>query len=181
MRGRQSEHRSHVFAGDLVEHPQRNDRTLQLSEVIEAPDHEREILRLSDQLVDRQRLSGEKGEGLIARIMWARDLVPAAAIPRVIPHQNREQLDRIIVRFDQLPGLWQQEKAMECVLNAVERLLLAQPFSPSQAVESFKKPRLSSSRRNAIVFWSRYSADGSRRLGQLNACSCHSKPSRVAW
>ncbi len=88
MRGRQSEHRSHVFAGDLVQHPQRKDRTLQRPEVIEAPEHERKILRLSDQLVDRRRLSGEKGEGLIARIMWARDHVPAASIPRVVPHQN---------------------------------------------------------------------------------------------
>jgi hypothetical protein len=34
--------------------------------VIEAADHERKILRLSYQLVDRQRLGGEKGEGLIA-------------------------------------------------------------------------------------------------------------------
>ena len=88
MRGRQSEHRSHVFAGDLVQHPQRNDRTLQLPEVIEAPDHERKLLRLSYQPVDRQRLSGEKGEGLIARIMWARGLVSAASIPRVVPHQH---------------------------------------------------------------------------------------------
>jgi hypothetical protein len=90
MRGRQFEHCRHVFAGDLVQHPQRNDRTLQLPEVIEAPDHERKILRLRDQLVGRQRLSGEKGEGFIARIMWARELVPAAAIPSVVPHQNRE-------------------------------------------------------------------------------------------
>ena len=90
MRGRQSEHRSHVFAGDLVQHPQRHDRTLQLPEVIEAPDHERKILRLSYQLVDGRRFSREKGEGLIARIMWARDLVPAASIPCVVPHQNRE-------------------------------------------------------------------------------------------
>lgn len=88
MRGRQSEHRSHVFAGDLVQHPQRHDRALQLPEVIEAPDHERKTLRLRYQLVDRQRLSGENGEGLIARIMRARDLVPATSIPRVVPHQN---------------------------------------------------------------------------------------------
>jgi hypothetical protein len=90
MRGRQSEHRRHVFAGDLVQHPQRNDRTLQLAEVIEAPDHEGKILRLSDQLVDGRRLGGEKGEGLIARIMWARELVSATTIPRVVPHQNRK-------------------------------------------------------------------------------------------
>jgi len=134
MRGRQSEHRRHVFAGDLVQHPQRNDRTLQLPEVIEAPDHERKLLRLSDQFVDRWRLSGEKGERFIARIMRARDLVPAAAIPCVVPHQNREELDRIIVRFDQLPGLWQQEERLERVLNAVERILFPQPFSPRQAV-----------------------------------------------
>jgi hypothetical protein len=88
MRGRQSEHRRHVFASDLVQHPQRNDRTLQLPEVIEAPDHQRKILRLSYQLVDRQCLSGENGEGLIVRIMWSRDLVPTASIPRVVPHQN---------------------------------------------------------------------------------------------
>jgi hypothetical protein len=88
MRGRQSEHRSHVFAGDVVQHPQRYDGTLQLSEVIEASDHERKILRLSYQLVGRRRLSGEKGEGLIARIMRARDLVPAASVPRVVPHQH---------------------------------------------------------------------------------------------
>jgi hypothetical protein len=88
MRGWQSEQCSHVFAGDLVQHPQRNDRTLQLPEVIEASDHERKILRLSDQLVDRRRLNGETGESLIARVMWARDLVPAASIPRVVPHQN---------------------------------------------------------------------------------------------
>jgi hypothetical protein len=61
VRGKQSEHRSHVLAGDLVQHPQRNDRTLQLPEVIEAPDHEGEILRLSYQLVERQLLGGEKG------------------------------------------------------------------------------------------------------------------------
>ena len=100
MRGRQSEHLGHVFAGDVVQHSQRYDRTLQLPEVIEAPDHERKILRLSYQLVDRQRLAGEKGEGLIARIMWTSDLVPAASIPRVVPHQRREKLDRVIVRFD---------------------------------------------------------------------------------
>src|SRR5215831_14165522 len=75
MRGRQSEHRRHVFAGGLVQDPQRNDGTLELPEVIDAPDHEREILRLSYQLVDRWRLSAEKGEGLISRIMWARQLV----------------------------------------------------------------------------------------------------------
>jgi hypothetical protein len=34
--------------------------------MIEAPDHEGEVLRLSDQRVDGQRLRGEKGEGLIA-------------------------------------------------------------------------------------------------------------------
>ena len=109
MRGRQSEHRRHVFAGDLVQHPQRRDRPLQLPEVIEASDHERKILGLSDQLVDRRRISSEKGEGLTVRIVWARDLVPAASIPRVVPHQNREELDRIIVRLDQLPGLGQQD------------------------------------------------------------------------
>jgi hypothetical protein len=136
MRGRQFEHRRHVFAGDLVQHPQRNDRTLQLPEVIEAPDHERELLRLSDQLVDRRRLSGEKGESFIARIMRACDLVPPASIPCVVPHQNREKLDRIIVRFDQLPSLWQQQESLESVLNAIERILFSQPFSPGQAVES---------------------------------------------
>jgi hypothetical protein len=125
MRGRQFEHRRHVFASDLVQHPQRNDCTLQLPEVIEAPDHERKILRLGDQLVDRQRVSSEKGEGFIARIMWARDLVPAASIPCVVPHQNREELDRIIIRFDQLPGLWQQEESLERVLNTVERILFS--------------------------------------------------------
>jgi hypothetical protein len=113
MRGRQSEHFSDVFAGDLVQHPQRNDRTLHLPEGIEAPNHEREILRLGYQLVDRLRVSGEEGEGLVARIMGVRDRVPAASIPRVVPHQSREQLDRIIVRSDQLPGLGQQKKSME--------------------------------------------------------------------
>jgi hypothetical protein len=88
MRGRHSEHRGHVFAGNLVQHPQRNNRTLQLSEVIDAPHHEGEFLRLSDQLVDRPRLGGEKREVLIARIVGARDLVPAASIPRVVPHQH---------------------------------------------------------------------------------------------
>ncbi len=90
MRGRQFEHRRHVFAGDLVQHPQRNDRTLQLPEVIEAPDHERKTLRLSYQLVDRQRLSGEKDEGLIVCIMWARELVsaePVAALIRLAGHK----------------------------------------------------------------------------------------------
>ena len=58
--------------------------------VIEAPDHERTIRRLSDQRVDGHRLSGENGEGVIARIMWARDLVPAAPLPRVVPYQHRE-------------------------------------------------------------------------------------------
>jgi hypothetical protein len=136
MRGRQLEHRRHVFAGDLVQHPQRNDRTLQLPEVIEAPDHERKLLRLRDQLVDRLGLGGEKGEGLIARIMGARDRVPAASIPGVVSHQNREELERIIVRFDQLPSLWQQQERLERVLNAVERILFSQPFPPGQAVES---------------------------------------------
>jgi len=75
MRGRQFEHRRHVFAADLVEHPERHDRTLHLSEVIEAPDHERVLLRLRDQLVDRLGIGREKGEGFIARIVWARDLV----------------------------------------------------------------------------------------------------------
>ena len=88
MRGRKFEHRRHVFAGDLVQHPQRNDRTLQLPEVIEASDHERKVLRLRDQLVDRLRVSSEKGKSFIARIMWARDLVPAASISCVVPHQN---------------------------------------------------------------------------------------------
>ncbi len=88
MRGRQSEHRPHVFAGDLVQHPQRNDRALQLPEVIEAPDHERKVLRLNDQLVDRLGVSREEGEGFIAGIMWARDLMLPASIPCVIPHQN---------------------------------------------------------------------------------------------
>jgi hypothetical protein len=105
VRGRQAEHHRHVLAGDLVQHPQRHDRTLQLPEVIEAPDHERKVLRLSYQLVDRQRLGAEKGEGLIAGIVWARDLMPAASIPRVVSRQDREQLDRILVRFDELPGL----------------------------------------------------------------------------
>jgi len=88
VRGRQLEHRSDLFAGDLVQHPQGHDSALQLPQVIEAPDHERKLLRLRDQLVDRRRLGGEEGEGLITRIMWARDVVPATAIPRVIPHQN---------------------------------------------------------------------------------------------
>ena len=173
MRGRQSEHRSHVFAGDLVQHPQRNDRTLQLPEVIEATDHESKLLRLSYQLVGRQRLSREQGESFITRIVRARDLVPAASIPCVVPHQNREKLDRIIVRFDQLPGLWQQEKSLERVLNAVERILFAQPFSPGQAVESssvrmhesshpFKKPRLSFTRRSTAAVYSRRSPGGGR-------------------
>jgi hypothetical protein len=57
-----------IGAPSTVKHPRRRDRTLQLPEVIEAPDHERKTLRLRDQLVDRQRFSGENGEGLIARI-----------------------------------------------------------------------------------------------------------------
>jgi len=184
MRGRQSEHRRHVFAGDLVQHPQRNDRTLQLPEMIEASDHECKILRLGDQLVDGRRLSAEKGEGLIARIMWASNRVPAASVARMVPHQNREELDRVIVRFDQLPGLWQHEERMERVLNAVERILFSQPFSPGQAVESspvgmhesshpFEKPRPSSTRRGAIVFRSRHSPGGGRRLGHLIDCCRH--------
>jgi hypothetical protein len=188
MRGRQFEHRRHVFAGNLVQHPQRNDRTLQLPEMIEAPDHERKVLRLSDQLVDGRRLSGEKGEGFLTRLMWARDLVPAASIPCVIPDQNREESDRIIVRFDQLPGLWQQEESLERVLNGVERILFSQPFSPRQAVESspvgmhesshpFKKPRLRFARRTTTVFSSRPSRGGGRRLGHLSATGCHSQPS----
>jgi hypothetical protein len=101
VRGRQAEHHRYVFAGDHVQHPQRHDRTLQLPEVIEAPDHERKVLRLY-QPVDRQRLGAEKGEGLIARIVWARDLVPAASIPRVVSGEDREQLDRILVMAGEL-------------------------------------------------------------------------------
>jgi hypothetical protein len=37
--------------------------------MIEAPDHERKVLSLSDQLVDGRCLSGEQGEGITARIM----------------------------------------------------------------------------------------------------------------
>src|SRR5262249_6596889 len=159
-------------AGDLVQHPQGDDGTLQLSEVIEAPDHERELLCLSDQLVDRRRLGGQKSEGLIARLVWARDLVPAASISRVVSHQNREELDRIIVRFDESPGLWQRQESMERVLNAVERILCSQPFSPGQAVESslvcvhessnpVEKPR---TRRGATVFRSRHPPGGGGHL-----------------
>ena len=135
MRGRQPEHRRHILAGDLVQHPQRHDGTLELSEVIETPDHERKVLRLRDQLVGRRRLGGKKRDSLIARIMGARELVPAAPIPRVVAHQNRQELDRIIVRFHELPRLREHEERVERVLNAVERILFSQPFSPGQAVE----------------------------------------------
>jgi hypothetical protein len=37
VRGRSPSIAATSFAGDLVQHPQRNDRTLQLPEVIEAP------------------------------------------------------------------------------------------------------------------------------------------------
>jgi hypothetical protein len=126
MRGRQPEHRRHVFARDLVQHPQGDDRTLQLPEGFEAPDHEREVLRLRNQLVRGRILGGEIGERLVARRVRARDRVPAASIARVVPHQSREQPERIDVRFDQLPGLWQQEERVERVLNGIERVLL--PF-----------------------------------------------------
>src|SRR5574342_100785 len=80
---------------------------------------------------------------------------------------------------------------MERVLNAVERILFSQPFSPRQTVESssvrvhessntFKKPRPSPAGRSATVFCSRHSPDADRRLGHLTACPCHSEPSRVA-
>ena len=81
MRRRQSEHRAHVFTGHLVQHPQGDDGTLQLAEVIDAPGHERKILGLSYQLVGRRRPVSEKGDALIARIVWARNRVPAAAVP----------------------------------------------------------------------------------------------------
>jgi hypothetical protein len=84
MRGRQFERRRHVFAGDLVQHPQSHHRALQLPESFEAADHERKVLRLSDQIVGGKLLCGDLGEGLIARLMRARDLVPAAPIPRVV-------------------------------------------------------------------------------------------------
>jgi hypothetical protein len=97
--------------------------------------------------------------------MRASDLVPAAAIPRVVPHQSREQLDRIIARFDQLPSLWQQEEGMERVLNAVESILFSQPLSPGQAVEPapvgmhessnpLEKPRRRATRPSATIFCS---------------------------
>jgi hypothetical protein len=135
VRGWQFEHRRHVLARNFVQHPQRNDRPLQLPEVIEAPHHERKVLRLRDQLVDGQRLGGENVEGLIARIMGARDRVSAASIPRVVSNQNRQQLERILVRLDQLPSLWQHEERVERVLNGIERILFSQSLSPRQAVE----------------------------------------------
>jgi hypothetical protein len=64
MRGRQSEHPRHVLRRRFPSSI-RSDTTatLQLPQMIEAPDHEREVLRLSDQLVDRQRVRGEQPRG----------------------------------------------------------------------------------------------------------------------
>ena len=179
MGGRQSEHRSHVFTGGLVEHPQGNDRTLQLPEMIQASDHERKTLSLDDQFVDRLYVSGEKGKGLVAGIMWACDLVPAASIPRVVANQNREQLDRIRVRFNQLSGLRQQEEGMERVLNRIECVLFSQPFSSGNAIElatvrmheasdPFKKPGSGFPRCSDTAFRSRHSPGDGHRLGHPN-------------
>src|SRR5262249_544172 len=103
---------------------------------------------------------------------------------RVVPHQNREQLDRVLIRFDQLPGLGQHEKRMERVLNAVERLLVSQPFTPRQAVESspvdvhesshpVEKAPPGFTRRDATVVGSRHSPGGGRRLGHMIAGEDH--------
>src|SRR5262249_55129349 len=128
---------------------------------------------------------------LIARIMWARDLVPPASIARVVPHQHRQQLDRIIVRFHQLTGLWQQEEGMKRVLNAVERILFSQPFSPGQAVESSsvcvrelspppEKPGPNVPPRSPPAPYPPHSPGNGRRPDHLFAEPCHSEPSRIA-
>ena len=70
---------------------------------------------------------------------------------------------------------------MERVLNAVERILISQAFSPGQAIESspvcmhepsspFEKSRARRTRRRAILFCSRHPPGGGRRLGRLERC-----------
>ena len=136
MRRGQSKHPRHVFAGDFLQHAQRHDRALQLPQMIEAPDHERVLLRLGDQLVDRQRVLGQQSQGLVARFVRSGDIMPAAPIARVIPREDREELEGSLFRFDQLSSLWQQEERVKRVLNAVERILVPQPLAPSQTEES---------------------------------------------
>lgn len=90
---------------------------------------------IGDQLVDGERLRCEQAQSLVAQMARARAFVATPSIARVVPHQNPEQLDRVVVRFDQLPGPGQQEERMERVPNAVERVLLLQPFSSRQPIE----------------------------------------------
>jgi hypothetical protein len=99
MRGRQSEHPGDVLAGDLVQHAQGYDRTLDVSKGIESTEHERKILCPGYQLFDGLSVRGDEGQRLIARIMRARDRVLSAPVPRVVPYHGREQLHRIIVRY----------------------------------------------------------------------------------
>lgn len=128
---RDAERARHVFAVALFEHAERDDRALRVAQARDAGAEPHVIFGAREGVVEP---SGVDGLVVLEWNVRARDVVLAAFVSRGVLHDAREE--RAVRRFDrQVPGDRALEKRAECILYAIDRVFLAEPFATRERRE----------------------------------------------